>query len=362
MDNEKKIEIPFGAFDSELIHQEINIPKGFKAVVNGNKIILTRIESDDEKVRKELIKHLKEGVEGYMPAGDSSDYQRWLVWLEKQSDSPIKWNKNTKDCKPKVSHSVLMKTTHGIAEGEWQGEQWHQYRWAGLVRDADVLSWMELYNLEKQDEQKPAVEIKTPEESLGIDSDTYNEIVDECIYGEQKSQRMISAEAKEAMYDKPADKVEPKCEESKTKVFDTPTPFEDKLYAFVLACEILVDPSKREFILEHSQEILDAAKEQIGKERESAWSKEDEHTLQGVINEIQANKNQAPDYDFETYDRFLSWLKSLKERYTWKPSNEQIKVCKEVYADILSVKGFDLGTVNSELNRLEEQLKKLSEE
>ena len=36
--------------------------------------------------------------------------------------------------------------------------------------------------LEKQCEQKT----KTPEESLGIDSDTYNKIVDECIYGEQK--------------------------------------------------------------------------------------------------------------------------------------------------------------------------------
>ena len=38
-----------------------------------------------------------------------------------------------------------------------------------------------------------SIEIKTPEESLGIDSDTYNKIVDECIYGEQK----------------PIDKVEP---------------------------------------------------------------------------------------------------------------------------------------------------------
>ena len=41
--------------------------------------------------------------------------------------------------------------------------------------------------LEKQGEQKPVFEIKTPEESLGINSDTYNKIVDECIYGEQKS-------------------------------------------------------------------------------------------------------------------------------------------------------------------------------
>lgn len=41
-------------------------------------------ESEGEKVREELIKHLKEGAEGYEPAGDSSDYQRWLAWLEKQ--------------------------------------------------------------------------------------------------------------------------------------------------------------------------------------------------------------------------------------------------------------------------------------
>jgi transposase-like protein len=42
-------------------------------------------ESEDEKIRKELIKHLKEGAEGYEPAGGSSDYQRWLAWLEKQN-------------------------------------------------------------------------------------------------------------------------------------------------------------------------------------------------------------------------------------------------------------------------------------
>lgn len=33
-----------------------------------------------------------------------------------------------------------------------------------------------------------------------------------------------------------------------------------------------------------------------------------------VVMVIQANKNQAPDYDLVTYDRFLSWLKSLKGR------------------------------------------------
>lgn len=90
-----------------------------------------------------------------------------LFWLEKQSNSTIKWNKNTKDCKPKVNHSVLMKTTHGIAEGEWQGDQWYQYRWAGIVRDSDVLSWIELFNLEKQGEKKPVEWSEEDERVLG---------------------------------------------------------------------------------------------------------------------------------------------------------------------------------------------------
>lgn len=47
-------------------------------------------ESEDERIRKGLIKHLKEGAEGYEPSGDSSDYQRWLAWLEKQASKSLK--------------------------------------------------------------------------------------------------------------------------------------------------------------------------------------------------------------------------------------------------------------------------------
>ena len=51
-------------------------------------------------------------------------------------------------------------------------------------------------------------------------------------------------------------------------------------------------------------------------EQKSAWSEEDERNLQGIIDEIKANKNAAPDYDLATYDRFLSWLKSLQDRFS----------------------------------------------
>lgn len=38
------VDIPFGAFDSELCYQEINIPDGFQATIEGRKIILKKEE------------------------------------------------------------------------------------------------------------------------------------------------------------------------------------------------------------------------------------------------------------------------------------------------------------------------------
>ena len=142
-------------------------------------------ESEDERIRKELTKHLKEGVEGYMPAGDSSDYRRWLDWLEKQGKSSDQIHYWTEEEIEPIISDYLRGAEH----------------YGGMI---GRLRCLKPKFLEKQDEQKPIIEMKSAEESLGIDSDTYNEIVDECIYGEQKSQRMISAEAKEAMYNKPA--------------------------------------------------------------------------------------------------------------------------------------------------------------
>lgn len=71
--------------------------------------------------------------------------------------------------------------------------------------------------------------------------------------------------------------------------------------------------------------------------------------------EILANKHNAKEYDWKTYDKFLAWLKSLKARYTWKPSIEQMKAL----ADALSFakncgeeRAFDLRTLHEQLQKL----------
>ena len=87
------------------------------------------------------------------------------------------------------------------------------------------------------------------------------------------------------------------------------------------------------------------------------WSEEDERNLQGIIDEIEANKNQAPDYDLATYDRFLSWLKSLRHRSQWKPSDEQIKALDDAIA-ICSERDYE---TECRLDNLRQELKKLKE-
>ena len=83
------------------------------------------------------------------------------------------------------------------------------------------------------------------------------------------------------------------------------------------------------------------------------WSKLNEYNLQGVVDEIQVNKNQAPDYDLETYDKLLSWLKSLRPQNKWKPSDAQMQALKEACDKRWKPDGLD------PLYTLYEQLKKL---
>lgn len=85
------------------------------------------------------------------------------------------------------------------------------------------------------------------------------------------------------------------------------------------------------------------------------WSEEDERNLQGIIDEIEVNKNNAPDYDLATYDRFLSWLKSLRPQNTWKPSDEQMKALNAInVTGVISYaeQGRELITLFNDLKRL----------
>ena len=117
-------------------------------------------ESEDERIKKEiisLVQYTKGRRIDYEPRISQDDM---IAWLEKQGSSSVKWQKNTLYNKPAINHSVLMNTIQGIAEGEWQGEHWFQYRWSWTLKDNDVSAWMELSDLDEQGEQKPVLDFK----------------------------------------------------------------------------------------------------------------------------------------------------------------------------------------------------------
>ena len=88
------------------------------------------------------------------------------------------------------------------------------------------------------------------------------------------------------------------------------------------------------------------------------WSEVDERMLSGIIDEIEANKREAPSYDIPLYDMYLNWLKSLEDRVkpqnTWKPSNEQMEV---LLSEVTALekgchKQIVLGTLYNDLKKL----------
>ena len=65
-----------------------------------------------------------------------------------------KWKKNREGNKPQIKRSVLMLTKHDVAEGEWLGEDWCQYRWSCKLKDEEVLYWMHLSDLKKLEKEE----------------------------------------------------------------------------------------------------------------------------------------------------------------------------------------------------------------
>ena len=102
------------------MEKEITIPEGFEATIDGNKIILKKIESEDERIRKQIKAFIKSrGSQITQSKTDS-----WLAWLEKQGEQkPYGQRKKCFDCqfnyageckgscamKSKVSRSLLLK-------------------------------------------------------------------------------------------------------------------------------------------------------------------------------------------------------------------------------------------------------------
>ena len=370
-------------------------------------IIPELAESEDEKVRKEIIRFIRMEVE------DEIVGNKWLAWLERQGDYA-----NFRD-KAQVGDRIT-KNEDGVLVNLSQ---------LNRVANAE----------ERQVEQN--FEMKTAAESLGVDSETYNKIIDECIFGDQNDSCVKDYNNIDPHFGKSIDKTEPKFHEGDWVVspngvywhidkisnnryevtsntgessswnLDTNIyhkfNIQDAKDGDVLICKGNIKNSNgikyericlfnnlnnafftltktSNFVEEYDidvnidypdntvpatkeqKEILfmamadagytfDFEKKELKKiEQKPAWSEDDETYIEHIITAV---KNYYTDYKGKENPfrkPILDFLKSLKERYTWRPSDEQMDA-------LHYVTNFDYGGHKATLVSLYEQLKKLKE-
>ena len=136
-------------------------------------------ESKDERIRKEIIETFKILGDGKIPV--DINYADIFTWLEKQGE-PVEINPTEFDTRLQA----LIGKFDSLPKKELIGSLSF---WLNVVQNDGTYK-----PDEKQGEQKPIIEMKSAEESLGISSEEYNDIVNDCLYGESNS----------------SDKVEPK--------------------------------------------------------------------------------------------------------------------------------------------------------
>ena len=147
-----------------------------------------------------------------------------------------------------------------------------------------ILTW-----LEKQGEQKP-IEMKSAEESLGISSEEYNKIVDDCVYGEQKP--MWSNEDKIGLIDALA------CVDKASEVAKDENDMGNAWYA---------------------ERWLKSLRDRCLPQPKQEWGEKDERCKNAAIN---ACSQMIENYENSTrwYEDAISWLKSLRPQKRWKQS------------------------------------------
>ena len=122
---------------------------------------------------------------------------------------------------------------------------------------------------------------------------------------------------------------------------------------------IPVTEEQRDLLFQKMREAgyeWNSERKELKKIEQKPWSEEDEEILDGIIVDVEVLKEQDRTKGGKAeYQKEIDWLKSLKNRYTWKPSEEQMNALS------VAVKHGQTDDLDA-LKKLLEQLKKLRED
>lgn len=354
-DYEKNIEIPFGANDSELGGFEYTIPEGYEAEIKDGKVIVRKTESEDEKIRKEIINYFK--CQSRDEPTRKDIHNKWIAWLEKQCEQKAKYH----DVCDKCTRQPTCQSDCFLQQGEqnpaecsrvplremvlnvWElGNYWKELTKGvcntehGSQLDYIVKHWKEgehyIKSFEKQGEQKPYGQRK---ECTDCQFNYAGECKGFCAMkrGEQKP---AWSEEDEAVLDALIQRLEGE--------------------------DIHVSPHL-------AVKCLKSLKDRVQPKQE--WTKGDIEMIDWLIrcceeehkelcNDRYGHQEIVSDLKRDCRKKW-DWLGSLKNKVVpqtrWKPSDEQIKAVKEAacYSSVFSEKTIDsLISLSKDLKKLKE--------
>ena len=69
------------------MEKTIEIPEGYEARIEGNKVILEQKENEDEKTRQELLSFIRAEKKYTPETVPGEHWDRWLAYLERQKEA-----------------------------------------------------------------------------------------------------------------------------------------------------------------------------------------------------------------------------------------------------------------------------------
>lgn len=259
MDYEKKIEIPFGAHDSELKGWEYTIPEGFTADIKDGKVIVREKESEDERIRKWLVDYFKSVGKSWIHLDISPE--QILSYLEKQKELPF------------VKDVMLGYPGIYFYDGERMHFQGNPAMEENLKKqDADF----SINDTSKNDARKRRQIIALLSASKGKCLASFAKDIDECIAYLIEKQRKPHFTKRNALFDKCVENCDPK-------------------------------------VMKRVSDKIDAMLEKEKEQKPVEWSEEDERMRNALWNLLHlhyAQDNAQTLVGIEA-GKFRSWLKSL---------------------------------------------------
>ena len=332
--------------------------------------------SEDEMIRKELLDFCKNRAEYYPNDPKYENISAWIAWLEKQGEQKpadrvklmfkvgdwIIYDRHISKVKDMDSEGYLVEDTYGdegILPKEFAEKHYHLWTIAE-AKDGDVLA-----------DDRAILLFR----NLG--NKNWKDVISYYAVLETNLNNWFSISDDEEYWGKVEDcELNPATKKQR-----------DTLMKAMAGAGYTFDFEKKE-LKNIGQKTADIERGAKGNEREipnSAWNEEDECTLNGILADyksmcktyrdwLESLKNRVQtkqEWSEEDKERFEScikvlqtsdgydtinakWFKSLKDRYTWKPSDEQMITLRHV----ISGCSYDI----EPLVEIEEHLKKLRKE